>query len=73
MNRFQLQTIKMYPIAKYVIKYEKEYFKDFYDKRIEQVLTYKRIYKLSDILEEKIVDVHYVFRNCHGKILHSFI
>ena len=67
MNKFQLQKIRLYPIGKYVIKYEKEYFKDAYDLNIEQVFTYKRIYKMSKVLEERVIDMRYLIKNSSGK------
>ncbi len=69
MNKFPLQNIRMYPIAKYIVKYEKEYFKINDNKNTKKVFTYKRIYKLSELLDEKIIDIRHLVSNANGKII----
>ena len=67
MNKFSLQILKPYPLARYIIKYEREYYNKF--SPYESTAVYKRVYKSSEIVSERVVDYRYVLRNSVGKFL----
>jgi hypothetical protein len=74
MNRYALQCLKNYPLSKYFIRYEKEYYNKYNQHGLDEMeITLKKWYKSPNkVLGEKIVDIQYPFRNSQGYILGYF-
>lgn len=67
MNRYPIQCLRNYPLSPYLLRFERE----FYDKHtnLESTIVFKRTYRASKMISEKIIDHRYVLRKKNGDIL----